>query len=234
MASRYGDRCDVAMGDPAPHPGSWAFVGRDRDVAELVAGLEDAAGGRGRLFLIAGEPGIGKTWLAQHLAGLATGRGTRVLWGRCWEAGGAPPFWPWAQLLGALVGEPEVRSDLGDAGALLEATAKTAYKTRLAELRAELEEAERFNVPLRATQARQEMDFLVGELARAVGLGGRDRRVASHAERARLNTTRAIRAAMANLARAHPSLGRHLASTIQTGRYCSYAPDPRAPIAWER
>jgi AAA ATPase domain len=102
MASRYGDRCDVAMGDPAPHPGSWAFVGRDRDMAELVAGLEDAAGGRGRLFLIAGEPGIGKTWLAEHLAGLATGRGTRVLWGRCWEAGGAPPFWPWAQLLGAL------------------------------------------------------------------------------------------------------------------------------------
>ena len=64
--------------------------------------------------------------------------------------------------------------------------------------------------------------------------GGRDRRAASHAERARLNVTPAIRAAMANLARANPSLGRHLAATIRTGRYCCYTPDPRAPITWER
>jgi hypothetical protein len=76
-------------------------------------------------------------------------------------------------------------------------------------------------------------EVLAVELARAVGLGGRDRRAASHAERARLNSTRAIRAAMANLARAHPSLGEHLSSTIRTGRYCSYTPDPRAPIRWE-
>jgi hypothetical protein len=66
-------------------------------------------------------------------------------------------------------------------------------------------------------------DFLVDELARAAGLGGRDRRAASHAERARLNATRAIRAAMANLARANPALGRHLAATVRTGRYCSTA-----------
>ena len=74
----------------------------------------------------------------------------------------------------------------------------------------------------------------MAELARAVGLGGRDRRAASHAERARLNVTRAIRAAMANLARVHPSLGRHLAATVRTGRYCAYTPDPRAPITWQR
>ena len=130
-------------------------------------------------------------------------------------------------------GELTVRLDLGDAGELLDATAKAAYKARLEELQAELDEAEGFNDPVRAAKARQEMDFLVDELARAVGLGGRDRRAASHAERARLNVTRAIRAAMANLARADPSLGRHLAATIRTGRYCSYTPDPRAPIAWE-
>ena len=76
------------------------------------------------------------------------------------------------------------------------------------------------------------MDFLVAELARAVGLGGRDRRAASHAERARLNASRAIRAAMAHLARANPALGRHLTATVRTGRYCAYLPDPRAPIAW--
>jgi hypothetical protein len=131
-------------------------------------------------------------------------------------------------------GELAVRPDLGDAGALLDATAKAAYRARLAELRAELEEAEGFNDPARAAKARQEMEFLVAELARAMGLGGRDRRAASHAECARLNATRAIRAAMANLAEANPALGRHLSSTVRTGRYCSYTPDPRLPIAWER
>jgi hypothetical protein len=130
-------------------------------------------------------------------------------------------------------GELTVRPDLGDAGPLLDARAKAAYKARLDELAAELEEAECCNDPGRAATARQEQEFLVRELARAVGLGGRDRRAASHAERARLNVTRAIRAAMANLARANPSLGRHLAAAIRTGRYCSYTPDPRAPITWE-
>ena len=131
-------------------------------------------------------------------------------------------------------GELTVRPDLGDAGVLLDATAKAAYQARLGELRAEVEEAEGFNDPVRATRAREEMEFLVGELARAVGLGGRDRRAASHAERARLNATRAIRAAMANLAEANPALGRHLSSTVRTGRYCAYRPDPRLPIVWER
>jgi hypothetical protein len=130
-------------------------------------------------------------------------------------------------------GELRVRPDLGDAGELLDARARAAYKARLEELAAELEEAERRNDPGRAAQARAEREFLVRELARAVGLGGRDRRAASHAERARLNVTRAIRAAMANLARANPSLGRHLSATIRTGRYCSYTPDPRTPVSWE-
>jgi tetratricopeptide (TPR) repeat protein len=134
----------------------------------------------------------------------------------------------------AVRGELESGPGLGDAGELLDATAKAAYKARLKELEEEMEEAEGFNDPGRAAKARAEWDFLVAELARAVGLGGRDRRAASHAERARLNATRAIRAAMANLARANPPLGRHLAATIRTGRYCSYTPDPRALIAWER
>jgi hypothetical protein len=130
--------------------------------------------------------------------------------------------------------ELAVRRDLGNAGAQLDATAKAAYQARLGELRAELAEAEACNDPVRAARVRAELDFLVGELARAVGLGGRDRRAASHAERARLNVTRTIRAAVANLARANPSLGRHLAATIRTGRYCAYTPDPRAPITWQR
>ena len=48
-----------------------AFIGRDVELAELAAGLEDAIGRRGRLFLITGEPGIGKTALAGQLAARA-------------------------------------------------------------------------------------------------------------------------------------------------------------------
>jgi hypothetical protein len=141
---------------------------------------------------------------------------------------GATPLRPG----GATRDELDVRSDLGDAGEMLDATAKDAYRARVRDLRAELDEAEAFNDPARAAKVREELDFIESELARAVGLGGRDRRAASHAERARLNVTRAIRAAMRNLARANPSLGEHLSSTIRTGRYCAYTPDPRAEISW--
>jgi DNA-binding SARP family transcriptional activator len=81
------------------------FVGRDRELAELAAGLEDALAGHGRLFLIAGEPGIGKSRLAQELMERARARGARVVAGRCWEAGGAPAYWPWELALRALVRE---------------------------------------------------------------------------------------------------------------------------------
>jgi tetratricopeptide (TPR) repeat protein len=73
------------------------FVGRESETRELEAGFEDALSGRGRLFLIGGEAGIGKSRLADELATLAKERGARVLWGRCWEAGGAPAYWPWVQ-----------------------------------------------------------------------------------------------------------------------------------------
>ncbi len=79
------------------------FVGRERELGELRAGLLDAAGGRGRLFLVAGEPGIGKTRLAEELAAAAAGSGALVLWGRCWEGGGAPAYWPWIQAIRALL-----------------------------------------------------------------------------------------------------------------------------------
>jgi len=53
--------------------------------------------GRGRVVLLVGEPGIGKTRLADELAQRAVTRGVRVAWGRCWDGGGAPAFWPWVQ-----------------------------------------------------------------------------------------------------------------------------------------
>ena len=120
----------------------------------------------------------------------------------------------------------------GDAGALLDAKAKAAYKRRLDELREDVAEAEAANDLGRLDRAQREMDFLVAELAAAVGLGGRDRKGASDAERARQSVTRAIKAAVERVAEADPVLGDHLRTTVRTGMYSSYGPDPRTPIEW--
>jgi DNA-binding SARP family transcriptional activator len=85
----------------APVRPSSVFVGRERELGELTGALEDAFAGHGRLVLLVGEPGIGKSRLAEEIASDARGRGARVLVGRCWEAGGAPAYWPWVQSLGA-------------------------------------------------------------------------------------------------------------------------------------
>jgi AAA ATPase domain len=84
-------------------PASRTFVGRARELAELELGLDDALTGHGRLFLLSGEAGIGKTRLCDELAIRASDRGLRVRWGRCWEVGGAPAYWPWMQLLRTLL-----------------------------------------------------------------------------------------------------------------------------------
>ncbi|MGC2304395.1 ATP-binding protein [Candidatus Binatus sp.] len=78
-----------------------AFVGRERELAELRAGLDDVSASHGRLFLLSGEPGIGKTRLAEEISSDASARGMRVMWGRCWEGGGAPAYWPFIQILRA-------------------------------------------------------------------------------------------------------------------------------------
>ncbi|MEA2685701.1 MAG: hypothetical protein QOE93_896 [Actinomycetota bacterium] len=69
--------------------------------------LEAARAGAGRLVLCVGEPGIGKTRLAQELAGVALARGTTVSWGRCVETEGSPAFWPWRQVLRSLGIDPD-------------------------------------------------------------------------------------------------------------------------------
>ena len=79
------------------------FVGREAELAALAADLDSAAAGRGGVVLVAGEPGIGKTRLAEELATQATAQGALVLWGRCWEGEGAPAFWPWVQVVRAYI-----------------------------------------------------------------------------------------------------------------------------------
>ncbi len=124
-------------------------------------------------------------------------------------------------------------SDRGSGtGPMIDAQARAAYRERLEDLQAEIAEAEAWNDPERAARAEDELDTLTRQLAAAVGLGGRDRDPGSAAERARVSVTRAIRSAMDRLALQSPSMGAHLDATIRTGIYCSYTPDPRAPIAW--
>ena len=116
---------------------------------------------------------------------------------------------------------------LGDAGEMLDARAKDAYRRRLAEIEDDIEQARALGDTERPTQADAERDFLVRELSRAVGLGGRDRRAASASERARVSVTRAVRQAIARIGEHHPELGEHLDRTIRTGTYCAYVPDTR-------
>src|SRR5262245_45908212 len=88
------------------------FLGRDQELAELTAAMADASAGRGRFFLLVGEPGIGKTRLASEACERAAAAGFAVHWGRCWESGGAPPYWPWAQIVSELRGSTGGPADL--------------------------------------------------------------------------------------------------------------------------
>ena len=125
------------------------------------------------------------------------------------------------------------RDDDATAGVVLDAQARMAYRSRLTDLEAERDAAEAANDPGRRARAEAEIEFLGQELSRAFGMGGRARRAGSMAERARVSVTRALRAAIDRLGKANPALGRHLDTTIRTGTFCSYTPDPRVPPAWQ-
>jgi hypothetical protein len=123
-------------------------------------------------------------------------------------------------------------SRLDEADPLVDAQAREAYRRRLGELEEDLEEARSWNDPERAARAQQEIDALTAELARAAGLGGRTRLLATPAERARVSVTKATKAAIRTVGKHCPALGDHLAASIRTGRFCSYAPPGEAPPAW--
>ena len=121
----------------------------------------------------------------------------------------------------------------GDSGEMLDTQAKQEYRRRLVDLNREIEESRERGDADRADELQSEIDFLKTELSRAVGLGGRNRRAGSAAERARLNVTRAIRAALGKISEQHPTLGALLDNSLRTGSFCSCFPDPRTPVAWQ-
>jgi hypothetical protein len=86
----------------SPMLGSMPLFGRTEPLAAAARALEDAEGGRGNTLVVSGEAGIGKSALARTLAGQAEARGARVGFGRAWEVGGAPAYWPWSQALAQL------------------------------------------------------------------------------------------------------------------------------------
>lgn len=116
---------------------------------------------------------------------------------------------------------------------LLDPQAKAQYQHRLTELREDLREAERCNDPQRATQAQEELEAIAHHLASAIGLGGRDRKTSSEAERARCAITKRLKQAIQKIAEANPALGLHLTARIKTGYFCSYHPHPDRPVAWK-
>ena len=98
-----------------------ALVGRETELSELTAALDDAVSGSGRIAMLVGEPGIGKTRLAEELAASTDGN-TRVLWGRCPEQQASPSYWPWMQLIRSYVHDTDaeqLRSAVGRQGPVL-------------------------------------------------------------------------------------------------------------------
>jgi hypothetical protein len=96
-ALRSLDQSVTPLGQRLPllWPKQGIFVGRQRELDQLTGALGDTLAGRGCLVMLGGEPGIGKTRTVQELAALAQQHRVPVLWGRCYEEPGAPPYWPW-------------------------------------------------------------------------------------------------------------------------------------------
>jgi hypothetical protein len=130
-------------------------------------------------------------------------------------------------------GRPDREGMAADRGGpvdeVLDAPARAAYRARLAELAAELDEAEQWNDSARAARVRAERDFVAHELGAALGKGGRPRAMATDAERARISVTRALRAAIERIGRVDAAAGAHLARAVRTGALCSYHPERTEP-----
>ena len=120
----------------------------------------------------------------------------------------------------------------GGAGPALDAKAKVDYRDRVVTLEAQVANAEARRDEESAEQARQELAFVRRELSSAVGIGGRDRETGSHAERARINVTRAVRSTLKRIAGYDERLGAELHAGVKTGTFCVYRPDPLHPLVW--
>ena len=98
------------------------FIGRQKELAVLTAAFEGALAGRGQLVMLAGEPGIGKTRIAQEMVRQAQEHGAQVMWGWCYQGEGAPSYWPWVHSLRTYIQATEqtlLRRQLGSSAAVI-------------------------------------------------------------------------------------------------------------------
>jgi len=165
-------------------------------------------------------------WLDDATVRLKDGRGPRYL-ARLLSSPGREVL---ALQLAAGASGPVIE---GDAGEVLDGKARAAYRARLEELRAELDEATDHGDIGRTERHRAELEALTSQLAAAVGLGGRARRAGNAVERARQSVTKAIRATLRKVADSQELLGRYLCNTIRTGTTCCFEPDPGMPVHWQ-
>ena len=129
--------------------------------------------------------------------------------------------------------ELRATQDLGDAGVALDHSAQSDYRRQLRELSEDLAEAERLNDVGRVESIRRELDFISAELSAAVGVRGRDRKAAAHVERARWMVSKNIRSGLEKIRHEDVTLGRYFSTSIKTGYYCAYLPDPERTISWQ-
>ena len=127
--------------------------------------------------------------------------------------------------------EPD-RHQLGDAGEVLDRRARDEFRRRVEALRSGIDDALEADMLDTAEALQAELDLVVAALSEAFGLGGRSRKAASAVEKARLNVTRAIRAATAKITDGLPAAGGALDASVRTGVYCAYEPTPGA-VRWD-
>jgi DNA-binding SARP family transcriptional activator len=101
-------RAAAPPAEPAEALPGEIFVGREAELGRLREALVSARSGQGRLVLVAGEMGIGKSHLVRRLAAEVKADGQEVIWGRVWEEDGAPPYWPWLMILRQLLESRDV------------------------------------------------------------------------------------------------------------------------------
>jgi hypothetical protein len=146
------------------------------------------------------------------------------------RAGGVPSSEP-VSLRAAI--DAGLRADVGGGHPALDQPAIAAYRERIEDLQEEVDEAERFADRERAARARDELEMLVAELGRGLGLGGRARALVDDAERARQSVTKAIHAVQRRIREHDPALAAHLDRSVRTGTFCAYDPDPALGITWD-
>ena len=116
MAPGSSDGVDLADANPIDRIAGGVFVGREEETQELRSGLASAIPGQGKIVLLTGEPGIGKTRMAEELATYARLRNAQVLWGRCHERAGQPSYWPWVQAIRSYVHSKDLQALASDMG----------------------------------------------------------------------------------------------------------------------